>query len=202
MRSRRRCGRRGPGTSGEFGDEDLPWNFGLARSAGQSTDLFEERIALERFDDVVVRLDRPGSILVKRLEGAGEQQDGHHLHAGIGLDRLAHLIAAFARHRHVRENEVGAQLSRFADRFEPVVHRNDLEVLGSEDHPDHFSDRERVISNQQALGHGRGALLGGKLDSTRDSTLMWLVVGSVKLVADDFAGCAQAQSWQRARVTV
>jgi hypothetical protein len=132
----------------------------LAWSPSQSANLLEERVALERLDDEVVGLDRSRAILIKRLECAGEQQDPHRLRAGIVLDRLADLIAAPARHRHIRQNEVGAQLARFADCLQPVVHRSDLEILGGKDHPDHFPDRERVISNQQALGHGRGASLG------------------------------------------
>ncbi len=122
----------------------------------QRLHLVEQHLALEGLGDVVVGPGGAGAGLVEGLEGAGQQQHGDALRGGIALERLADLVAVLARHHHVREHHIRTQLARPGDGVQPVVDRGDLEVLGREDHPDHLADGERVVGDQQILGHRFG----------------------------------------------
>jgi hypothetical protein len=102
---------------------------------------------------VVIRSGGAGAVLVEGLEGAGQQHHGDVLRVRIALQRLADLVPALARHHHIGEHHIRAQLAAAGDRIQPVVHRSHLEVLGREDHPDDLADGERVIGDQQVLRH-------------------------------------------------
>jgi hypothetical protein len=102
---------------------------------------------------VIIGTGGTGAVLVEGLEGARKQQHGDVLRGRIALDGLAHLVAALARHHHIGKHHIWAQLAGARDGVQPVVHRGHLEVLGREDHPNDLADGERVVGDQQILGH-------------------------------------------------
>ena len=73
--------------------------------------------------------------------------------ARVGLHRLAHVVAALARHHDVGEHDVGPDLARTRDRVVAVVHGHDANVLVGEADPDDLLDRDAVVGEQQGLGH-------------------------------------------------
>jgi hypothetical protein len=94
-----------------------------------------------------------GAGLVEGLEGAGEEENRDLAQLGVALHRLADLVAVPPRHDHVGEDDVGAELARAADRVLAVVHRDDLEVLAREGDAHDLLDGDRVVSEEQGLGH-------------------------------------------------
>jgi len=80
--------------------------------AEQLLHLVDEGLALEGLRDVTVRARGTGARFVESLERAREKQDGDVLQRGIGLDRLANLVAVPPRHHHVGEDDVRPELPR------------------------------------------------------------------------------------------
>jgi hypothetical protein len=96
----------------------------------------------------------PRAALVECLERAREKQDRDVAQPGIALHRLADLVPVLPRHHDVREDDVRLELARARERILAVVHRRDLEVLVREGDPDDLLDRDRVVREEEVLGHG------------------------------------------------
>jgi hypothetical protein len=114
----------------------------------------EQCVALEGLGDVAIGARRAGAGLVEGLEGAGEKEDGHVGELGIGLDRLAQLVAVHARHDRVGQDDVRTHLAGLAESVFPVVHHRYLVVLRREDDAHDLLDGDRVIGEEEGLGHG------------------------------------------------
>ena len=145
---RRRRGRGGHGRAGRH--HRLPGG-----QPDQRPDAVEEGLALERLGDVGIRAGGAGPGLIERLEVAGQEQHRSSGGARIGLERLADLVAAPARHQHVGDDEVGPHLAGAGNGIDAVVHGGDLEIFEREHHPDDLADGERVIGDEQGLRHVR-----------------------------------------------
>jgi hypothetical protein len=89
-------------------------------------DAIDQRLALKGLLYKVVRAGSAGAILVKRLERSGKQEDRDLGESGIGLDRLAYLVAGFSRQRGIRKDDVRHQIARHGEGVFPIVDRRHL----------------------------------------------------------------------------
>ena len=113
----------------------------------------EQGLAVEGLGDVAIGARGTGPRLVERLEGSGEQEHRHLAELRVGLQRLAELVAVHAGHDGVGEHDVGPGLPRPGERVLAVVHGGDPVVLPGEDDAHDLLDGDRVVGEQQVLGH-------------------------------------------------
>jgi hypothetical protein len=83
----------------------------VRRGAEERLNLLDQRLALERLDQMAVGSSGTGTVLVKRLEVSSQQQHRNVLGRRIRFDCLAYFVAAHSRHHHVRQDQVGLELS-------------------------------------------------------------------------------------------
>ena len=147
-----RCGREG--VSGRRGHARVRERQRLGRHPlDELAHAGEQRLAVEGLGDVAIGARGTGPRLVERLEGSGEQEHRHLAELRVGLQRLAELVAVHAGHDRVGEHDVGPGLPRPGERVLAVVHGGDPVVLPGEDDAHDLLDGDRVVGEQQVLGH-------------------------------------------------
>ena len=119
----------------------------------QPLHLLDQQLRLEGLGDVTGGAGAGGARLVEGFEGARQEQHGDMLEARVGLDRLADLVAALARHHDVRQDQVRTLLARARDRGIAVVDHHEAHVLVGEADSHDLLDRDAIVGQQQGLGH-------------------------------------------------
>jgi hypothetical protein len=146
------------GRGGRRGDDAGTGDAAAGRLVDELGDLLEHDLGVPRLGQAAVGADLGTLGGVERLRVAAQDDDGDIGELGVGLERLAQVVAGLARHHRVGEDERRLLRLGLGERVVDAARTDVLKVGGLErDLGDRLHGRA-VVRDQDDLGHRRVAL--------------------------------------------